>query len=212
MSKRYIKPYYDEKSGKSYTEKQISRQNRLIKIRVMKTWFFHHYENPANICPHDSNEGGYIQVKEFSDTDEILSNEFFWLISDKIINELIEELNNESTEWCSTDFMYFEADRYIDIIEKIDVLKDFDAAITDVEKLLNAKVTKCAEKKFYFLLYSNVITILETYLSDKFIKIALNDDVISKSVVEKIYKNLIENINPRKNKISSEKKSYKFSE
>lgn len=64
-------------------------------IDKMREWFFEHYDDPANLLPYDSGEGGYIPIYGSLDyTDDILYGKFSGIYKDKIIQELIDELGD----------------------------------------------------------------------------------------------------------------------
>lgn len=60
----------------------------------MKNRFLKNYENPANSCPYESNEGGYIYGGPYDAQDE-LSDEF----GHKKIRLVSEELVDENDVW-----------------------------------------------------------------------------------------------------------------
>jgi hypothetical protein len=67
---------------------------------VMRTWFFQHYEDPAESTPYESREGGYIFIWGGPyDADEELSSEFYDLVPEETIRELAEELAAQCPQW-----------------------------------------------------------------------------------------------------------------
>jgi hypothetical protein len=63
---------------------------------------------------------------------------------------------------------------------------NFNNAITDITKLLDTSIDSTVENCFYRLLYANVITALETYLSDAFINTVLPNPSLVRQLVESI--------------------------
>jgi hypothetical protein len=61
---------------------------------------------------------------------------------------------------------------------------NFNNAITDIKKLLDTSIDSTVENCFYRLLYANIITALETYLSDAFINTVLSNPSLVRRLVE----------------------------
>jgi hypothetical protein len=67
---------------------------------VMREWFFQHFEDPVESCPHESSEGGfqYIWGGPF-DAKEVLWNEFGGDVSEEVIDDLVSQLEEQCLEW-----------------------------------------------------------------------------------------------------------------
>lgn len=71
------------------------------RIDRMKRWFLDRYEDPANMCPYDSKEGGYQYIYGGPyDAYEELESEFGSIYSDELIKSAVEELESTGPlEW-----------------------------------------------------------------------------------------------------------------
>ncbi|RIW08285.1 hypothetical protein D2T81_00810 [Azospirillum brasilense] len=71
-------------------------------MEVMKAWFEQNYEDPVHRTPYQTSEGGYqwIHGGPYYAQEELMG-EFEGLASEKMINDLVEELEHECTEWTS---------------------------------------------------------------------------------------------------------------
>lgn len=66
----------------------------------MRNWFFDHFEDPAEMTPYDSKEGGYQYLYGGPyDAYEELSSEFGSVYPDEWIKELANRLNSIAPEW-----------------------------------------------------------------------------------------------------------------
>lgn len=94
--RKYFTPDYEH----HISAKELSNADKETQIEVMRTWFFQHYEDPAQNTPHDSSEGGYIYIWGGPyDALEELNEEFEGIVTEEVIKELAEELNDLSWEW-----------------------------------------------------------------------------------------------------------------
>ncbi|MGA1856962.1 hypothetical protein VH569_13345 [Azospirillum sp. 11R-A] len=96
---RYHSPEFPE----GITRSAFRRLRREQKIEVMRSWFGQHYEDPAQRTPYESAEGGYQWIWGGPyDAREELESEFGGLAPQKLIEELVEELEQEGTKWAPT--------------------------------------------------------------------------------------------------------------
>jgi len=66
----------------------------------MIEWFLSKYENPAENCPYESAEGGYIYIWGGPyDARDVLFDNFSGNYPDDVIEEVVEDLEHESWEW-----------------------------------------------------------------------------------------------------------------
>lgn len=145
-------------------------------LDVMETWFRQHFEDPAEHTPYESAEGGYIWIYGGPyDAREELEAEFSEVVPNEVINELVDNLERECSEWAPTsspgDYL---AEYY----------QNFSGAILDIAKLLQTKVDDTVANCLWRLLYANVITALETYLSDAFINTVMNKPKLMRRFIE----------------------------
>jgi hypothetical protein len=170
----------------SVTATELRRSSHNIQLEVMRTWFYSTYEDPAEITPFESAEGGYIYIWGGPyDPEKELHDEFGGLIPDMCIEELATELRDICWEWTphpecdDIDDYFFES-----IAQTTEHRESFNEAIANVEHLLTSDAIGTWKKYLLRLLYVNVITILETYLSDLFISAVGNDRSLLRRFVE----------------------------
>ena len=66
----------------------------------MRRWFFENFENPAENTPYESAEGGYQYIWGGPyDAYEQLGDKFGGIASERLIQELVGEVQNETLEW-----------------------------------------------------------------------------------------------------------------
>lgn len=180
--RRYDLPEY---SG-TITASDLRRAKKETQIDVMRTWFEANYEDPVENTPYESAEGGYIYIWGGPyDPLEELQDEFGGLVSDKVIEQLADELSDITTDWTGRPG-YGDVDDYLfeSIAQSSEHQKSFEEAITNVENLLSLHVQGPQQKHLLRLLYVNVITALETYLSDLFISTVSKDKELLRRFVE----------------------------
>lgn len=159
--------------------------DRETQLQAMRDWFYRNYEDPAERTPYESAEGGYIWIWGGPyDAREELEGAFSGLVPDDVIEELAEELTRECWQWAPTPSREDYDDYLLDDIALItEYHGNFSSAILDIEKLLDTEVDGIVANCFYRLLHVNVITALETYLSDAFINtVAPNPELMRRFI------------------------------
>ena len=124
----------------------------------MRGWIREHYEDPEAL--------------------EKLNSEFSFLIPEVELKDIEDELK-----------LYRELAFYDDLLAKdiasiSDYYHNFCGAILDIEKLFKTKVDDSVDLCFFRLLYVNVITALETYLSDVFIGMVKKNSDLMRRFIE----------------------------
>ena len=168
------------------SQNDLSSEDREVQLDVMRSWFFQNYEDPAERTPYESAEGGYIWIWGGPyEAREELEAEFAGVVPDDVINELSEELNAICWQWAPTespgDYDEFLAD---DIAQITEYYHNFSGAILDIGKMLEVEIDSSVEGLFFRLLYVNVITAMETYLSDAFMNSVVPDKELMRRFVE----------------------------
>lgn len=155
-------------------------------IEAMREWFYEHYEDPAQRTPHESREGGYIWIWGGPyDAREELHAEFEGIVRDDVIEELAGELEGYSVLWTSGKKPEdYDQEIVDDIADITSFHANFQLAIGDIYELLEVQVSGTAQRALYRLLYVNVITAMETYLSDAFISTVVPDAALMRRFVE----------------------------
>jgi len=173
----------------------------------MRNWFFERYENPVEHCPYDEGEYIYIYGGPYYASDEIHS-EFDGVFPEKAVEEVIENLNLECNEWSGVP----SDDWYCDEFEFQNPFDNYKSQILQIKELSELLVKPDLENSFYKMLYVNIITILETYLRDNFVKNLYSGDYLKKfietntDIRKKNYK--LCNIYQHYNLVNEEIKSY----
>ena len=66
----------------------------------MRRWFLARYEDPVHSLTYDSDEGGYIWLNgEPPGAHEVLREEFYEVVPEKVIEALADDLSGECLEW-----------------------------------------------------------------------------------------------------------------
>ncbi|MDO9043512.1 MAG: hypothetical protein Q7U64_14405 [Desulfocapsaceae bacterium] len=164
----------------------LAESDRETQLEVMRTWFFQNFEDPAERTPYESREGGYIWIwgGPYEAEDE-LGAEFGGLVDDDVIDELSKELGTICWEWAPTE-KPGDYDEYLvdDIAQITEFYHNFSSGILDIKALLKTEVSSPVKNCFFRLLFVNVITALETYLSDAFINSVIPDAQLIRRFVE----------------------------
>jgi hypothetical protein len=168
------------------SEDSLRDADRATQIEVMERWFRSNYEDPANRTPYDSGEGGYIYIwgGPFNAREE-LRERFHEIVPDDAIEELADELEGEAWEWAPTPSSEdYDNTIFADLAGITEFFDNFSDAILNIEQLLETRIEPSLAPTFYRLLYVNVITAMETYLSDAFISTVANDPALMRRFVE----------------------------
>jgi hypothetical protein len=178
----YLSPDYEHE----VSAENLRLADKETQISVMKTWFLQHYENPAEHTPYESKECGYIYIwgGPYESIEE-LEAEFGKWVSKEIITELSKELDKISEKWTGKPSQENFDDYLIAAIANLsEYLSNFQNIIIDIKELLKTQVHCSVSTCFYRLLYVNVITAMETYLSDAFINTVMNNDRLLRRLIE----------------------------
>jgi len=153
---------------------------------VMRDWFFQNYEDPAENTPYESKEGGYIYIwgGPYNAREE-LSSEFCDLVPEEVIEELVEELETHSHQWSGKPSADDFDDYYFSVIaSNTEFYKTLLENLDNIEALLNIDLDSKLQQPFLRLLYANVVTGLETFLSDAFINTVIGNLALLRKFVE----------------------------
>jgi len=178
-------PDYYTSDGHAVSAEVLPRLSDDEQRGVMETWFRERYEDPAERTPYESAEGGYIWIWGGPyDAAEVLGDEFSGKVDQETIDSLAEDLASECWDWAPTP----RPDDYDVLVEDIATISEYYAvfrgALEDIRHLAKTEVDEEVAPCLYRLLYVNVITVLETYLSDAFRNTVLNDPVLLRKLVE----------------------------
>ena len=163
----------------------IAEMDREEQVGVMREWFFENYEDPVERTPYESREGGYIYIwgGPYYAPDELTV--FSGYVPDDVIESLGEELSSICFDWTGASKPEDYQDIYIDtILCSNEYFDSFDNCIAHVREILQTNIDGAARDHLLGLLFVNVITAIETYLSDAFINTVLNNKMFLRKFVE----------------------------
>jgi hypothetical protein len=160
----------DGELGSSITASGLRRASKETQKEVMRAWFYSQYQDPVHCCPYNSAEGGYQFIYGGPyDAQEELEAEFDGVANPEVIAELADELSDEGAEWSGYDDSSGMEDYIFEsLAASTGHLGEFERSISDIRTLLDAPIEGAPQQCLLKLLYVNVITALEAYLSDFF--------------------------------------------
>ena len=165
----------------------MDEKEREAKLEEMREWFYANYEDPAQRTPYMTSEGGYIWIWGGPyDAREELEANFGHEVPEDLIDELVDELNGQCFEWAPTPKPEDYDNDFRDEPEEgvVDFYGNFYKAIENVQTLLDANLDAEPQQYLHRLLFVNVITAMETYLSDAFINTVMPDSELVQKLVE----------------------------
>lgn len=166
------------------SERDLARLPPDEQREVMEDWFRERYEDPDNRTPYDSEDGDYVWIWGGPfDAREVLSEEFENVVPESFIDGLASDLDAECPEWAP-----IESDNDYDH-DLLEVVTTNVSSISTLRESLNVvgglcKVETDLKGALHRLLYANVISALETYLSDTFVNAVLADDSALRRFIE----------------------------
>ena len=143
-------------------------------IRWMREWFLGRYEDPAHSLPYESQEGGYIWIDGGPyDPHVELSDNFSEFVPEDVVEILVDELLAEGHEWALQVHLWggwdddpFEFD---DTAEPAEYYDEYHLAMENNRELLAIVASDPVRNILYGMAFVNLITVMETYLSDTFV-------------------------------------------
>lgn len=180
---------YESPDGKLISGHELARASQEVQIDVMRTWFFQNFEDPVESTPYESAEGGYLFVYGGPyDANNELQSEFAHIVPYEVIETLVDELNETSVEWApNSNRLTHDFDDYLFEASAATSRhhEAFENSILNIKRLMEVKGIEAADyQAFLRMLYTGVITALETYLSDRFISSVDSDPAIQRKFVE----------------------------
>lgn len=182
MKKSAMKITFDL-DGKKVGINSLKYKSKEDQIAVMRDWFYENYEDPANACPYESREGGYFYIYGGPyEASEVLQEMFEPYVNPKCIDELVGELNGECYEWSanSEKIDWYDNDVFNAVISSNTPYLKFLENIETIKSLAKMESESNQKDHLFSLLFTNVITALETLYVELFIKsIDKNDSYIA---------------------------------
>lgn len=160
--------YYVPSINETVAAGKLKRLSKAYKIDAMRNWFSENYDTPDEL-PYDSSEGGYQWIWGGPyDAEEELQDEFGGIIPDDVIEGLASELADNSYEWSGKPN---DDDYLAELIDSgTDPFLTLIGSLTEIESAAKIRASNNERKTLHKLLFANVITALETFLGDLFIK------------------------------------------
>lgn len=169
--------------GKKVRINSLKYKSKDDQIAVMRDWFYENYEDPANACPYEGREGGYFYIYGGPyEASEVLQEMFEPYVNPKCIDELVGELNGECYEWSanSEKIDWYENDLFDAVISSANPYLKFLENIETIRSLAKVDPQGNQRNHLLSLLFTNVITALETLYVELFINsIEKNDSYIA---------------------------------
>ncbi|QLN73739.1 hypothetical protein HV101_15540 [Citrobacter freundii] len=159
--------------------KSMQYKSKADQLEVMRNWFYQNYEDPANACPYESREGGYTYIYGGPyDANEELQDKFGGFVKYDFIQELASELQQECYEWSgnSTNIDWYDDDLYDAFTSSDNPFDKFSRTIERIKSLSNGEFKDEKKDHLLSLLYTNVITALETLFVELFVNAIDKDD------------------------------------
>ena len=134
--------------------------------------------SPAKAATSGSGGGPY-------EANEVLTDEFSDIVDQDLIDSLVDDMNSECLVWAPTERLDDYDDDFIaDIAAISDYHANFLEGLSDIRRLAETPVDDETAQCLFRLLYVNVVTVLETYLSDAFTNTVLNDSALLRKFIE----------------------------
>ena len=186
MSRRR-RSYFLPKTHERVQGSRVKRLPQEDQIALMQHWFHDGYSSPDDL-PYDSGEGGYqwIWGGPF-DANDALQNEFGDIASDDAIEALVSELEDISHEWSGKPGDDdFDDDYLSDLFDSgTDPFLTLIGSLAEIEGAAKIRTSDKKLKMLHKLLFANVITALEVFLGDSFMKTLFQSDQYVEDFVRK---------------------------
>lgn len=158
-----------------------------MRQEAMRTWFLSRFWDPANDTPYNGKEGGYLYIHGGPyDASEELNGQFASLVPDQDIQAVIDDVESDGIlEWAP---IHTEPDYDEEFQAEVNTSEDpflfFSLRLNEVDALKAIEIDNQQQTLLYQLLYSSLITALETYLADTMsFWVAADKKVLRKFVV-----------------------------
>lgn len=175
--------------GKKVSLQSLQYKSKVVQIKVMRDWFFENYEDPANACPYESRKGGYHYIYGGPyDASEELQAMFESYVKLDYIQELVNDLQGECFEWSgnSDTIDWYDSDLFDAVISSAKPFHKFLENIDKIKSLAKAEYHNKQKEHLLGILYTNVITVLETLYVELFINSIKKGKIYIYNYMEKI--------------------------
>lgn len=149
----------------------------------MRDWFYANFEDPVHSCPRIDGEYLFVHGGPY-DALEVLSEEFEGTYEWCEIEDLADELFGSSSEWSPVPD-HGMSQHEINVLFSVDNHSAvFKTSLNGIESLASLDIPEDLKNKQYGMLLVNVISTLETYLSDRFYKLVIDNEELIRRFVE----------------------------
>lgn len=186
MKTKIIKYYTNPKDDNLVTEDELRDLDPKIQMKAMNKWFKQNYDKREHYISSEEDEISIGSLLGRTiDVNEVLFSEFSGIVPAKYRDTLVRELIKDSDQWVSM-LKEGDIDSYFagSIVLNSEYYHNFVSSMSYVSELLKLELDIQPVDRFRMLLYANVITALETYLSDAFIYTVLSEERFQRKLVE----------------------------
>lgn len=160
-------------NGKKVPLKSLQYISKANQLEVMRTWFFENFEDPANSCPYETREGGYAYIYGGPyEASEELQAMFEGNVKYDYIEELVNDLQDQCYEWSANSnniHDWYDEDLYDAVTSSKKPFFKFVENIEGIKYLAEGEYKNKQKYHLLSILYTNVITALETLYVELFI-------------------------------------------
>ncbi len=181
-----MEPYSDSESKYPIDLVELASEEPQVQRAEMENWFRAHYEDPGERTPYITADGGYQYIWGGPyEADEELYGKFSGYVPEAVMQELIADLENECMEWAPTPSAEDYDDYYAEAaVKSTEHLNGFEWQIVEIKQLLDLEIEEHRKDFLYRLLFANVITAMESYLSDVFISTVASAPRLMRKFIE----------------------------
>lgn len=160
--------------------------SRQAQREQMEVWFRANFEDPAERTPYDSAEGGYLWIWGGPyDAEEELQSQFEGTVPPDVIQDLASDLSGEQLAWGPVSRPEDYDHGLYDAVSANELARQtLEGALATIKALLQVPIPSEQGASYRRLLYANVITALETYLSDTFINRVFADSALLQAYID----------------------------
>jgi hypothetical protein len=161
----------------------LSGYARAAELDRMRAWFVENYRECDGGNEPDPSRSSWPWGGSFQPLD-VLCDEFGGDVSDRLIEELAEQLADECSCWVPAFDAHSSHEALAQaVLSNSDAQATCNAGLDAINALLrNPTIEKSAP--LCRMLYANAITVLETYLSDAFINTVMGDALLLRRFIE----------------------------
>ncbi|HHR6215156.1 TPA: hypothetical protein ACS705_001262 [Providencia alcalifaciens] len=175
--------------GKKVPLKSLQYISKTNQLEVMRNWFFENFEDPVHSCPYNGGDGGYAYIYGGPyDAREELQAMFEGYVKLDLIEELVSELQEECYDWSANSNNiddWYDDDLYSAVTSSEEPFVKFNENLNKIRLLAEEEHKDKQRDHLLGLLYTNIITALETLYVELFIHSLEEHDLYISNLIEK---------------------------